>query len=634
MTAETSSNDVEQPDELTDSSSVVRLHFISATIFLVLGVLVAVGAAFQLVLPELFSGVSALTYGKLAPAGRALLADGWLTLGLLGATYYILPRITMQGHKRSVLATASLIVISVGVIAGVMGILFGFSSGLVGNETPIWARAILAIGYLLAAISVTSTARARGNHLGAAGWYLTAAPIWLTLSAVVGLIPASSGIAGSIQFAFVNATFLGLFVVTASVGLLYFIFSTLTGTDPTEPRPLSALGFWSLTLIWANLAAVALVYTPVPDWYETISIAFAIGALIPLFTIAGDISLMIRGRIADIKDRQSLRYAVVSSITLATATIVTLLWAWRATSSIAQYTTWVNTAWVLVILGGGSYAVFAIRSLTRGGAAGARSTHYFLSTMGLVVMFTGLAVGALVVGFSWAAGSASQTYADAGQAWNVTAESTEPFLWIAALGMALYAVAQFFFAFALGRSSDQELTAPATDTGFDLEFEGALRYATWKRLTWGTAAVFIFAATMTLVLPIADDTDREGTLLADTSRTYAEGTSEALGRDLYISEGCTECHTQVVRPIGTDVGLGPVTVAGDYANEKPALLGAYRFGPDLMHVASRGEFFDKVLVEAHLKDPRSLVPWSTMPSYSYLSEDDIGALVSYIETLK
>ena len=77
-----------------------------------------------------------------------------------------------------------------------------------------------------------------------------------------------------------------------------------------------------------------------------------------------------------------------------------------------------------------------------------------------------------------------------------------------------------------------------------------------------------------------------------------------------------------------------MSLAGDYANENPALLGARRYGPDLMHVASRGEFFDKVLVAAHLEDPRSLVPWSTMPSYSYLSTDDIDALVSYIETLR
>lgn len=634
MTAETASNDVAQPDEANDSSRIARLHFIVATVFLVVGALAATLVALQMVLPDLLSGVGALSAGKLAPASRTTLANGWLTLGLLGATYYVLPKITGEGLKRGILATASLAIIALGVVAAVGGILLGFGSGLVGNESPMWARAILLLGYLLAAITVAGTARARGNHLGATGWYLTSAPIWLTLSAVVALVPTGSGVAGSIQIAFANALFIGLFVIAATVGLLYYAFSTLSNTDPTEPRPLGALGFWSLTLIWANMGAVSLIYTPVPDWYETISVAFAIGSLIPLFTIAGDISLMIRGKIADIGDRQTLRYMVVSAIALATATLVNLLWAWRATSAIVQYTTWVNTFWVLVVLGAGSYAVFGTVSLMKGGKSGARSTHHFVSTMGLTVMFIGLGVGALVVGFSWAAGSASQAYPDAGAGWNVSAESAEPFLWITALGVGLFALAQFAFALDLGGASDEELEAPEPDSVFDLQFEGTMRYTTWSRLVVGLIGVFTFAALMTLVLPIADDTDRDATLLGDTARTYTEGSAEAIGRDLYISEGCMECHTQVVRPIGTDVGLGGVSVAGDYANENPALLGSTRFGPDLMHFASRGEFFDKVIVQAHLQDPRSVVEWSTMPSYSYLSAEDIGALVSYIETLK
>jgi cbb3-type cytochrome oxidase cytochrome c subunit len=53
-----------------------------------------------------------------------------------------------------------------------------------------------------------------------------------------------------------------------------------------------------------------------------------------------------------------------------------------------------------------------------------------------------------------------------------------------------------------------------------------------------------------------------------------------------------------------------------------------------MHYATRGEFFDKVLVQAALLDPRALASWSTMPSYSYLSSEELGALVSYLETLR
>jgi cytochrome c oxidase cbb3-type subunit 2 len=131
-----------------------------------------------------------------------------------------------------------------------------------------------------------------------------------------------------------------------------------------------------------------------------------------------------------------------------------------------------------------------------------------------------------------------------------------------------------------------------------------------------------------------DKTDTAATITADRFRTYNAGSPELAGRDLYISEGCSECHTQSVRPVVTDVGLGPVSIAGDYAHENPALITGTRIGPDLMHAASRGESFDAALVAARLADPRATVDWSIMPSYSYLSDADINAIAAYIETLR
>ena len=107
-----------------------------------------------------------------------------------------------------------------------------------------------------------------------------------------------------------------------------------------------------------------------------------------------------------------------------------------------------------------------------------------------------------------------------------------------------------------------------------------------------------------------------------------DSSDAALGREIYISEGCAYCHTQAVRPIVTDLGLGPVSQPGDYAHEEPVLLGTARMGPDLMHLAARGG-----TTEDHLRDPREERPWSTMPSYDYLSTEDLEALVSYLNGL-
>lgn len=605
-----------------------------ATVLFVLGLVITALASFQLVLPDLLSGTAYTTYGRLLRAGRALLTDGWLPLAGLGLTFYVLGKITGDDLKRTALATAALIAIAFGAFASAGDLVGGLSSGIVGQQGPIWTRAISAVGFLLAALVITATAKQKADRLGPAGWYLTAASWWLTASALFGLIPLMAGTAGSIQSAFADAGLHRLFVVTMAVGLLYFAFSQVGGADLSEPRPLAALGFWSLALTWAFMGGVDLVYSATPDWYETLTIAFAIGTLVPVFAIVTDLGLLLKGHLQDITDRATLRYGIIGGLTLIGATVVNLLLAWRATSAVVQYSTWTIGLDVLLVLGGGSFAIFAANSLRRGGRASGTSFHFSWSVIGVAGAAVGLLAGGVVTGFSWIAGPSSRLFGNHGPGYEVAVVSLAPFLWLAAGSLTIYTIAQIVYLVRITSTSDEELASPDGPLDYDLEFEGPTRYVTWRRLVWGATVVWVAAAMFTAALPIMDNSQTAATITADRFRTYEPGTPELAGRDLYVSEGCAECHTQSVRPIITDVGLGAVSVAGDYANESPALMIGTRFGPDLMHVASRGEFFDKVIVTAHLKDPRSVVEWSTMPSYSYLSDVDIEAIVSYIETLR
>jgi cbb3-type cytochrome c oxidase subunit II len=207
-------------------------------------------------------------------------------------------------------------------------------------------------------------------------------------------------------------------------------------------------------------------------------------------------------------------------------------------------------------------------------------------------------------------------------------------LWITAVSLVLFLVAQVvYLGRLLSRPSDESLPAGSGALEYDLQFEGGVAAPTSARLTTGIVVIFLFALLFTGLFPAMDPANGESTLLGDTFREYPSGSPEAAGRNIYITEGCAECHTQSVRPVGTDVGLGPVSQPGDYVHENPALLGNVRFGPDLMHVAS-SEDFDPQAVAAHLRDPQATFSWSTMPAYDYLSSEDIDALVVYIDTLR
>jgi cytochrome c oxidase cbb3-type subunit 2 len=91
---------------------------------------------------------------------------------------------------------------------------------------------------------------------------------------------------------------------------------------------------------------------------------------------------------------------------------------------------------------------------------------------------------------------------------------------------------------------------------------------------------------------------------------------EAEGRDVYVANGCSYCHTQQVRPLAEDKVFGRPSAAGDYAYQTPELLGSERTGPDLSNVAvRRGSALWQYI---HLYNPRAVVPQSIMPSFSWM----------------
>lgn len=98
--------------------------------------------------------------------------------------------------------------------------------------------------------------------------------------------------------------------------------------------------------------------------------------------------------------------------------------------------------------------------------------------------------------------------------------------------------------------------------------------------------------------------------------------AELRGREVYIANGCVYCHSQQPRAksFAPDFarGWGRATVAGDYAYDKPHLLGTMRTGPDLMNIGARQP--SEAWHLGHLYQPRAYVPGSIMPSYPFLFE--------------
>ena len=94
---------------------------------------------------------------------------------------------------------------------------------------------------------------------------------------------------------------------------------------------------------------------------------------------------------------------------------------------------------------------------------------------------------------------------------------------------------------------------------------------------------------------------------------------QVAGRDIYVREGCYNCHSQMIRPFRAEtLRYGPYSVAGEFVYDHPFQWGSKRTGPDLARVGGR---YSDEWHRIHLNNPRDVVPESNMPAYPWLEKN-------------
>jgi len=141
-------------------------------------------------------------------------------------------------------------------------------------------------------------------------------------------------------------------------------------------------------------------------------------------------------------------------------------------------------------------------------------------------------------------------------------------------------------------------------------------------LLLATAAILV-GTIVTMVLPFAwvnTEADRIATVTPYNPLEQA-------GRDVYIREGCNNCHTQTVRPLVADVlRYGDYSKSGEFVYDRPHLWGSRRTGPDLARLG--GKYPDAWHYQ-HMAAPTSMIPKSNMPAYAFLKQNALDPV--YVE---
>lgn len=614
------------------ASLATRGHLVISSFFFVVGVALLGLAVAKLVWPDLLADAAPFSFGRVWPMALCSLVFGWLTIGLAGITLHAVPRSLGVPLALPAFALGNLLLMAAATGYGIAAIGLGQAEGAGLAAMPLYADAALLLSFVTFAGLVALTARrADRSAVPLSCWYLIAAPWWLVASYAIGAVPDLTGIPGEVQAAFSSTAIIGLWVAAAAIGAGYYLVSRRV-PDAVFNDDLGRIGFYSLAFTWVWTTGLAFQYGPTGDWFETLPIVFGVGLVVGVVAILADFAMALRGRWAAVTADGPLSLFTLGSLLFGLVPVLMLVQSLRSGAAIIRFTRFDTGVFIVAIVGAFALMVMAVAAHVldehRPGSAPPR----ILQTVGLAA-FGGAAVAAgsqmiagLQQGLAWLAtvqdggAAVGDAFAPAVVGVRGLDRVTAGSLGLTLGGAAVFALWVLIRSFA---SSKEEADQPAAMLG------------TARLRTVGRAVVLLFAvgALGAYYLP-ALDADTGPSILAERSRAHADDSLAGQGRALYLSEGCVYCHTQEVRPIVTDARMGMVSDPGDYAFDPAGVGGFSRIGPDLAHAGSRSPTDSSLWVREHLLDPRAARPWSSMPSYAYLSDDELTALSVYVAGLE
>ncbi len=624
-----------------DAGRVATAHLWLSLTFLVVGLAGALLAAAQLVWPDTLSGLAVLSYGRLTPAVTHLLLFGWLAIGLFGVGHHVVGRTFGMPPWGGPVPLVSVLAVAAGLVAGVAAVLAGGMGGRELGELPLWADVIIAAGLVGGAYSATRTADPATRGVAPpAVWFALGGMWWTALAFVVLNVPGLGGVNVEIQSAFGLGALLFGGLPALGIAAVYHHVAGLPAIEHEDVEPdgdpdqLARIGFWTLLFVAGWLGPALIVHSPAPGWLQTVGVAFAILYLVPVLAVVTDLLRRSQGRWAAASTLTGMRFLAVGVGLLPLLALANMALALRASASVVGFTLWREGVLALAtfgVLGAFHFGAVHLVASRRFGR-----WHFGLTLTGAAMTVAALWAAGLQAGYTWVGTSNSGDLVDAGLAFRNGVEPLRAWFEWRVAGVAVLLAAQVLLvAGVLGsRRAPAPEPAPVTPPPVpdEPDAEGVAAPRPLRLAVQGALGLFVVAVLATVMVPSLEQSHREATIRGE-DRNFAPGTAEARGQAIYVQEGCVYCHTQQVRPVIADVGLGPVSLAGDYAELDEPLLGARRLGPDLMHAGAREPTSDPAWVRDHLADPYRDRPWSIMPSYDYLSDEDLAALASYVAAL-
>jgi len=623
-------------------NKIVKLFLYATVLWGVVGMLLGLMVSFLFIFPNYLEGISWLSFGRLRPLHTNAVIFAFVGNGVFLGIYYSMQRLLKTRMFSDTLSKIHFWGWQLIIVAAAITLPLGFTSSKEYAELEWPIDIAITIIWVVMGINMIGTIlKRRQRHIYVAIWFYIATlvtvavlHIFNNLELPVSAFKSYSVYAG-VQDAMVQWWYghnaVAFFLTTPVLGLMYY-FVPKVANRPIYSYRLSIIHFWSLIFIYIWAGPHHLLYTALPEWAQNLGTVFSVMLIFPSWGGMINGLMTLRGAWDKVRENPILKFFVVAITGYGMSTFEGPMLSFKSLNAIAHYTDWIvghvhigTLAWNGFIISGMLYWLVQKLWKTELYSKKLANTHFLIGTIGILLYAVPLYVAGFTQASMWKEFNPDGTLVYGNFLETVT--KIMPMYMMRAAGGTLYLTGFLLLAYNLiktikiGHFVGDELAEAAPLSPISagrLPGEGFHSWLERKTILFtilATVAILIGGAVE--IVPLIVVPSNIPTITSVKPYTPLE----LEGRDLYIREGCNNCHSQMVRPFRSEVArYGEYSKAGEFVYDHPFLWGSKRTGPDLHR---EGQKYNDNWHFNHLLDPRSTSPGSIMPRYTWLISNDL-----------
>lgn len=641
-----------QLEQFNYDNKIVRNFGVATIVWGIIGMTVGLLVALQLVWPIFNFGNQYTTFGRIRPLHTNAVIFAFVGNGIFMGVYYSMQRVLKTRMFSDLLGKIHFWGWQLIILSAVITLPLGFTSSheYAELEWPIDIAVVLI--WVVFGINMFGTIiKRRERHMYVAIWFYIATFVTIAVLYIVNSfqLPVSAFksyyIYAGVQDALVQWWYghnaVAFFLTTPYLGMMYYFLPKMANR-PVYSYKLSILHFWSLIFIYIWAGPHHLLYTALPGWVQSLGVVFSIMLIAPSWGGMINGLLTLRGAWDKVRTDPTLKFMVVALTAYGMATFEGPMLSLKQVNAIAHFTDWIVAHVHVGALGWNGFMTFAILYWlipriyrTELYSKKWASIHFWVGTLGILFYAIPLYWAAVVQGLMW------KEFTPEGilKYPNFLATTLQilPMHMMRAIGGVLYLAGAILMTVNLVKTMKKgQLLANEPAEAPALKPLEVMEKSPHRRLERKPALFMVIALIVILVGGIVEmmPTFMISSNVPTISSVQPYTALELQGRDLYIREGCVNCHSQTIRPFRSETArYGEYSKAGEFVYDFPFLWGSKRTGPDLHRIGMKYPnkwHFD------HMLDPTITSPGSIMPAYPWLIDQtlDVGSTKTKLNAMR